>query len=194
MRRNFELLSDSEIVGMIAAGKEEALAALYDRHAARLYGLALRILKDQSQAEEALQDTFLSVWKNAQRFDKHIGDPLAWMMIMCRNRSIDRLRSKERSRTRSAALSEGSLQIKLEWHAQHPLEAINLDEQRTRVVRAMMKLPDDQRLPIEMAFFDGLTQSEIAHALNLPLGTIKTRIRLGMQKLKSLLQENFAVS
>ena len=181
--------SDSALFAEIARKKAEALAVLYDRHAARLYGLALKILKDPALAEDVLQDLFLYLWQNAEKFEERRGQPLAWMMILCRNRAIDKLRAREKRQSRSAAIGEATLALPSFDESESPFAIVHSKETLTRITAALDSLPSEQRTPIDLAFFGGLSQSEISEKLNIPLGTIKTRIRLGMQKLSELLKD-----
>ncbi|MFQ5674928.1 MAG: sigma-70 family RNA polymerase sigma factor [bacterium] len=179
--------SDLELFEQMADKQSWALAALYDRHASRLFGLALKILKDPTLAEDALQDVFLHIWRKAALFNQKCGNPLGWMFIVCRNSCIDKLRAKERAYTRSSFVED----LMQQWHwgaGEDPFKKASDSQLQEVVVKALEQLSVEQRTPIEMAFFEGFTQSEIAKELELPLGTIKTRIRLGMRKLRNLMQ------
>lgn len=177
--------SDADLFDEIAQGQAWALSALYDRYSARLYGLALKILQDRSLAEDVLQDIFLNIWDNPKKFDKSRGAPVAWLMISCRNRCIDKLRSREKATQKTAILDEEKLSnISL---FENPLDVIELNEMQKSIANALSQLPEEQRVTIEKAYFEGLSQSELSDVLQLPLGTIKTRMRLGMQKLRSLI-------
>ncbi len=181
--------SDSALFAEIAHRKAEALATLYDRHAARLYGLALKILKDPVLAEDVLQDLFLYLWQNAEKFEERRGQALAWMMILCRNRAIDKLRARGKRQSRSAAIGDEILAVPSFDESESPFEIVHSKETLKRIAAAMDELPKEQRTPIDLAFFGGLSQSEISEKLKIPLGTTKTRIRLGMQKLSDLLKD-----
>ena len=190
-KKDVESFSDAELFEEIVRKQAWAFSAIYDRHSPQLYGLALKILKDQALAKDVLQETFLTIWKNAGQFDKSRGNPLVWMMVVCRNRSIDTLRWIEKRNKRLANLNEAALQNVESWSEKYPLESIDQNEMKTIITKALDRLPENQRLPIEMAYFGGFSQSEISNELQLPLGTIKTRIRLGMQKLRSLIKESW---
>lgn len=179
--------TDFELFEEVANKQSWALAALYDRHAPRLFGLAVRILKDHPLAEDALQDVFLNIWRKAALFDKKRGNPVGWMIILCRNGCIDKLRAKERAFKRSGVF-EDCMHGQDLGAAEDPLEKANDSQMQGAIMKALEQLSVEQRTPIEMAFFEGFTQSEIAKELELPLGTIKTRIRLGMRKLRNLMQ------
>ena len=176
--------SDQELLENIARQDKNAFAILYDRHSAKLFGLAIQILKDRPLAEDVLQDIYLSLWKNAGAFDPQKGKPVTWLLVLCRNRCIDKLRQKERRQRRTTDLDETTLQSIEMNESESPLEFVHQKEVQKVVTRALEGLPEEQRVPIEMAYFKGMSQSEIAKDLNLPLGTVKTRTRLGMQKLK----------
>ena len=187
-KTDWEQLTDVELFEEIAKKQAWALEAIYDRHASHLNGLALKILKDEYLAEEVLQDIFLNIWKKPNQFNKSKGSPLGWMMVLCRNRSIDKLRAKQSAVERSASLNEDMLFQDELWSVDNPFETLDYKELQTRIKGALEQLPGEQCLPIEMAFYQGFSQTEISDQLNLPLGTVKTRIRLGMQKLRSMRQ------
>lgn len=167
----------------IAKGDQDAFAAFYDRYSAVLFSIAFRVLNDQTGAQDVLQDVFLQIWAKASTYDPARGKPLTWAVTMTRNKAIDRLRSRQRR----ARLKD---EVERETMPDDPANSrVALDEVLTRekgeMVRAAVKdLPDEQRKAIEMAFFSGLTQTEIAEKLGAPLGTIKARIRRGMMKLR----------
>jgi len=175
---------DNALIQLVANGDSAALAALYDRYGRLAYGLAYRVLSDGSAAEEAVQDAFLQVWRKASTFDPERGAGFrAWLLTIVHHRSIDTVRRRSR---------HGSREVELDPSAQYqgdPDPAIevltNLD--RAQVQRAMATLPDDQRKVIEMAYFEGLTHREIAEWHDLPLGTVKGRLRLGLHKMHDAL-------
>jgi RNA polymerase sigma-70 factor, ECF subfamily len=174
--------SDLDAIGRVARGDGDALAALYDRHSRPVYSLAFRVLGDTREAEEVVQDVFAQAWRQAARYDTSRGAVVAWLLVMTRSRSIDRLRSR-RGLPPLAGDSEQTLGV-LSDPAAGPERAALSAEQRSQVKTALGELPLVQRLAIELAFYEGLTHVEIAERLELPLGTIKTRIRLGLMKLK----------
>ena len=177
--------SDAFLLTEIAKKETWALSVLYERYSARLYGLALKILKDESLAQDVVQDIFLKVWQNADKFEKSRGSAIAWLMILCRNRSIDKLRQREKSTKRSTVFNE-ELNIATSFF-ENPQETVEQNELQKTITNALSQLPQEQRTAIEMAFYQGFSQSEISDELKVPLGTIKTRIRLGMQKLRDFL-------
>lgn len=174
--------SDVELLRAVAGGDEAALAALYDRYRLILFGLLLRILHSRAEAEDCLQEIFLQVWRKASDFDEARGRPFTWLVTLARSRAIDRLRALgSRDRTAQDAAREA-----VEETSDAVTDAIR-SERSAVVRRALNSIPDEQRRVLEMAYFDGLTQSEIAEQLGQPLGTVKTRTRSGMTKLRELL-------
>ena len=173
-----------ELLHAIARGDEQALASLYDRYKVILFGLVLRILRRRDEAEDVLQELFLQVWKRATDFDAARGRPFTWLVTMARSRAIDRLRSLD---ARNRAGVEAARAAGEEW-ADAVTDAIR-SEQGEIVRRALAELPEEQRRALLLAYFEGLTQTEIAARLNAPLGTIKTRMRSGMIRLRELLRE-----
>lgn len=172
-------------VGQMAQGDESALALLYDASNRLVYGLALRILGEAGAAEEVTLDVYLQVWKQANRFDVARGRVSTWLMTIARSRAIDKLRAKPQETAQSETLEAVA---ETESDNPDPEEFSAIAEQQAQVRKALSVLTDEQRHAIELAFFGGLSQSEIALKLNEPLGTIKTRIRNGMLKLRELLQ------
>lgn len=180
------LTSDVELLHAIARGDEQALASLYDRYRVILFSLVLRILHSRDDAEDVLQELFLQVWKRASDFDESRGRPFTWLVTLARSRAIDRLRSQG-ARDRAVAESARDAVAADEW-VDAVDEAIR-SEQSAVVRRALAELPEEQRRALLLAYFEGLTQTEIAARLGAPLGTIKTRMRSGMMKLRELLRE-----
>jgi RNA polymerase sigma-70 factor (ECF subfamily) len=178
------LTSDVELLRAIAGGDEQALASLYDRYRLILFGLVLRILHSRDEAEDVLQELFLQVWKRASDFDEARGRPFTWLVTLARSRAIDRLRSlnaRERTATESARAAG------TESWSDAVDDAIRSEESAV-VRRALAELPEEQRHALMLAYFEGLTQTEIARRLDAPLGTVKTRMRAGMIKLRELLR------
>ena len=173
-----------EWVSQVAQGEESALALLYDASSRLVYGLALRILGEAGAAEEVTLDVYLQVWRQANRFDPARGRVSTWLMNMARSRAIDKLRVKPRELWQSETL-EAVTETQSERPG--PEHSAAVAQQRAQVRKALGTLSDEQRHAIELAYFSGLSQSEIALKLNEPLGTIKTRIRNGMLKLRELL-------
>jgi RNA polymerase sigma-70 factor (ECF subfamily) len=172
------------LIARTGGGDQEALAALYDGTSALVHGLALRILGDRGAAEEVTADVYLQVWRQAVRYDEARGGPLAWLLTLARSRTIDRLRAGAGRRERTEPLA---FALGVPSGAPGPEECSVAGERRRFVQRALDRLPLQQRRPIELAYFDGLTHTEIAATLGEPLGTVKTRVRLGMARLREAL-------
>jgi RNA polymerase sigma-70 factor (ECF subfamily) len=179
-----ETRTDIALLDRIVARDEQAVAELYDRHHRLLFGLILRILRDRSEAEEVLQEVFVLVWTRAETYNVALGSPAAWLVRIARNRGIDRLRANN---VRVRAVESAPLPVA----ADSPETRAALSEQQRAVACALQSLPQDQRVLIEQAYFLGLTQSELAERFNLPLGTVKTRIRTGMMALRGQLAQVF---
>ena len=171
----------------VAAGDVAALRALYDEHAPRAIAIAMRILRNVEEAEDVVQDTFLEVWRRSAQFDDARGTAIAWIVTIARSRAIDRLRATQ---TAGRAL-DGVVANEDVMRTALPSPVDRMEERRegTRVATALAALPAPQRETIELAYFEGLSQSEIAVKTGSPLGTVKMRVKLAMQKLSGLLRE-----
>jgi RNA polymerase sigma-70 factor (ECF subfamily) len=176
-------ISDNDLLHAIARGDEAALAACYDRYRVILFSQIVRILNDRQEAEDCLQEVFLQVWRRARDFDESRGRAFTWLVTIARSRALDRLRA---SGSRLRLVNEA---------AQTPQEEVGdavkevVQSEEGAIVReALAELPEDQRHALLLAYFEGLTQTEIAARLGDPLGTVKTRMRSGMIKLRELLQ------
>ena len=185
-RQNPESIKLLGLLQQMAKGEHTALAGCYDVMGPVVFSLAVRMLRDRPAAEDVTQDIFVQVWRQAANYDTTRGSPEAWMMMIARTRILDRLRS------RSAGVILKPVGDNLpevpdaeDW----PEDLAVSREDAVNVRRALAELPHDQKHAIELAFFDGLTHVEISEKLNVPLGTIKTRIRLGLLKIKDYLQE-----
>ncbi|HEV8316548.1 MAG TPA: sigma-70 family RNA polymerase sigma factor [Vicinamibacterales bacterium] len=183
--------ADLECIGLLAAGDAAALAWLYDRHAKPVYSLALRIIDDEAEAEDVVQDVFAQAWRQASRYDATRGPVAAWLLTMARTRAIDRLRAR-RVRPEGQVVSDERVMQDLQAPGTNIAEELLTEEQARRVRAALGELPLMQRLPLELAYYEGLSQREIAERLEQPLGTVKTRIRLGLLKLRDALAEEQA--
>ncbi len=167
----------------VAQHDEAALAELYDRYARVLYSVAFRSLRSAEESEEVVLDVFAQVWRTAARYDVTKGRVDSWLFMMTRSRVLDRLRNLQRT-TKVTLASENFAEIQATTPGVDPLENVLIAERRDRVLAALSQLPKEQRQVIELAYYKGLTQSEIAAQTNLSLGTVKTRVRLGLSKLR----------
>ena len=182
MRSEQVQANDVELLKGVASQDEAALAQLYDRYRVILFGLLVRILNNREEAEDVLQEVFLQVWRRAADFDETRGRPFTWLVTLARSRGIDRLRAlAARERTAVAGARDEAEAV-----SDAASDAFR-SEQRGLVTNALAQLPDEQQHPLMLAYFDGLTQTEIAARLGAPLGTVKTRMRTGMMKLRELL-------
>ena len=178
--------SDAELLRLVAGGDEAALASIYDQYASILLGLLLRILRSRGEAEDVLQEVFLQVWRRAGDFDESRGRGFTWLVTLARSRAIDRLRALDsRSRTAAASASEPS-----DFVSDASADTFRA-EQREIVQAALAQLPDEQRRTLLLAYEEGLTQTEIAERTGQPLGTVKTRTRSGLMKLREMLRDKF---
>jgi RNA polymerase sigma factor (sigma-70 family) len=184
-RNDLGHLSDEALLALVSRGDDAALGQLYDRYGRIAYGLALRIVRDRALAEDAVQEGFLAVWRSAGTFRAEHGKPSTWILTLVHRRAVDLVRREERRRADP-----------IDEVAQHdPAGSEATDEeawlraQRQVVQEALRKLPPDQREAIELAYYGGFTQSELAERLGQPLGTIKSRMFAGLRRLRELLAE-----
>jgi RNA polymerase sigma-70 factor (ECF subfamily) len=179
---------DLDCLRHLSSGDQASASALYNRHARPVYSLILRIVGDEGEAEDVLQDVFAQAFRQAARYDASRGPVAAWLLMMARSRSIDRVRSR---RSRPEAQTSDDEHAMDEMPGSMPDAASSmLDEEQARIVRrALVALPPIQRVAVELAYYDGLSHREIADRLEEPLGTVKTRIRLGLLKLRDALTE-----
>ena len=172
----------------VANGDREAFSRFYDRYAALVFTFALRLLQLPADAEDLLQDVFLQVWRQAGSYSQERGSPEAWLLMMTRSRAIDKLRSLRRREQRAASSEEAG--VAGEGGAVESGAAAS--EARLTVHGALARLPEAQRTVLELAYFDGLSQSEIATRLGEPLGPVKTRMRAGLERLRRFLGDKNA--
>jgi RNA polymerase sigma-70 factor, ECF subfamily len=183
VNRQLAHLSDEALVALAARSEQSALAELYDRYGRTAYGLALRILRDQALAEDAVQEAFLAVWRTASRFVPERGRASTWILTLVHRRAVDAVRREQRRRADSLdpaaePAAEGGVE-----------EDAWLRFQRERVQDALSRLPDAQREALELAYYGGFSQSELAERLGQPLGTIKSRMFGGLSRMRELLGE-----
>jgi RNA polymerase sigma-70 factor (ECF subfamily) len=185
--------SDADLLTRAAHGDERAVATLFDRFAPVLHAVAFRILRDRADAEEVVVDAFAQAWRESERFDATRGSVAAWLTVIARSRALDLLRARtRRERLTANAQDTDPMMTPGMGEATPPTDArLGAAERRKRVAAALALLSEPQRTAIELAFFEGLSHSEIAERLAQPLGTIKTRVRLGMQKLRDELRPYF---
>ena len=180
-----EGLADPDLVAQLAAGSQEALAELYDRYGRLAYSVALRVLGDPGRAEDAVQEAFLKIWHNAASFDVRRGSLRTWLLTLVRNRSIDYLRGRGAHERQELELQPALAEVE---PRSDPWREVSLSLERTAVREAMGSLPAEQRQAVELAYFSGYSQREIADMTSVPLSTVKGRMRLALEKLSSYLQ------
>ncbi len=178
---------DSALVLSMTSGDASAMSTLYDRYAPGLFGLALRITREHADAEEVVVDTFAQAWREAARFEGGRGSVAAWLVTIARSRALDLLRARSRrGKLVDAAEADTTVPAAMGSGFASPVAGVLADERARKIQDALLVLPDAQRTAIELAYFEGLSQSEIAERLNEPLGTVKTRLRLGLRKMRDL--------
>ncbi len=181
-------LSDETLLRLIARSQENALSELYDRYSRLVFSVALNTLSDSGRAEEVTQDVFERVWEKARTYSAEQGRVVTWLTSIARHRSIDLFR-QFRSRHEDLQIAWQEAEMVDLPDGQNVEWEVDLAQRQQRIRRAVALLPADQKQAVAMAFFQGLSHPEIAAALGEPLGTVKTRIRLGMQKLRNLLHD-----
>jgi len=187
MSRNVADLSDAELIELVANGEARALEVLYDRYSRVVYSFALRIVGDPQLAEEILQEVFFRVWQQGSGFQSNRGTLITWLLSITHNLAIDEVRKRNR-RPQKADSEDPELVLGGMADESTDIEQeVWLSGVRTAIVEALDRVPKEQRVVIELAYFRGLTQREIAETLGQPLGTVKTRMRLGLQKLREQL-------
>ncbi|MDX6634936.1 MAG: hypothetical protein QOF06_1139 [Solirubrobacterales bacterium] len=189
-REKAERLADEELMPLVGRHDPEAFEVLYDRHGGAAYSLAYRIVGDRAAAEEVTQEAFISVWRSGARFDATRGSVRSWLLSVVRNRAIDFLRSRAGKAPKLTFDDDAVLE-------QRPAQERTEDEALQRetaaeIQGALGKLPGEQSKVIELAYFGGFSHSEIARILNLPMGTVKGRMRLGLEKIRGELAEGLA--
>jgi RNA polymerase sigma-70 factor, ECF subfamily len=178
---------DESLVRRMAAGDEQALGALYDRWSAVVHGVVSRLLRQPDDVEDVVEETFWQAWRQAGRFDRSRGAVQTWLLTIARSRALDRVRSVRRRREEPLEGDDGQAVVQQVAEGDPGLDA-EASERRRIVVAALAGLPAEQREALELGYFGGLSQTEIAERTGQPLGTVKTRMRLAMQKLRSQLQ------
>jgi RNA polymerase sigma-70 factor, ECF subfamily len=180
-------MASADLIRQMAAGDRQAFALFYDRHAPVVFPLILRIVRERADASDVLQEVFWEAWRDAGAYDASRGSPEAWMVMRARARAIDRIRAtRRRSETFVAPLDEAMAAAP----SHEAGDAADRAADRGTILNALDRLPDSQREVIELAYYHGLTQTEIADRLQQPLGTVKTRIRLGLERLREVVKAN----
>lgn len=173
-------LSNEELLQLVATGDRDAFAELYDRTAPRIFGLVKRLLRDHAQSEEVTQEIFLEIWQTAARYDPTKGGSMAWMLTMTHRRAVDRVRASQASRDRD-------VRIGIRDHGpafDSVVEDVEVRIESERVKEAMMRLTELQRQAVQLAYFGGYSHREVSAMLSVPIGTVKTRLRDGMIRLR----------
>jgi RNA polymerase sigma-70 factor (ECF subfamily) len=179
---------DADLLTLIAKGDRRAFGQLYDRSSPVLFTLSLKMLGDREEAEDLLQEVYTEVWRKSVRYDERRGTPMAWLITLTRSRGIDRIRARtSRGHGMTESIQDAPI-ADTQAHDPTPFDQQADAEVRAFVMRALVELPAAQRQALELAYYEGLSHSEIAERLKEPVGTIKTRIKLGMSKLKTALQ------
>ena len=184
---------DVALMRRIVEADETALGALYDRWVRSLYSLVLHLLKDADEAEDVVEETFWQAWKKADSYEPSKGAVSTWLLTIGRRKALDRLRAKKRSREELTS-SDRAVFADLPSGDPDPSDDVERSELREKVRAALNELPDEQREVLELGYFSGMSQSEIAEATGEPLGTVKTRMRLAMQKLREPLSMHRGVT
>ena len=173
-------LSNEDLLQQVATGDREAFAQLYDRTAPRVFGLVKRLLRDHAQSEEVTQEIFLEIWQTATRYDTSKGGAIAWMLTMTHRRAVDRVRASQASRDRDTRIGIRDYPTDFDSVA----ENVEVRLESERVKEAMMRLTELQRQAVQLAYFGGYSHSEVSAMLSVPIGTVKTRLRDGMIRLR----------
>ncbi|MBI1786729.1 MAG: sigma-70 family RNA polymerase sigma factor [Acidobacteria bacterium] len=174
-----------ECVQRAASGDQSGLAALYDQSSPLVFAIAVRILMDRADAEEVTVDVYSQVWRHAGSFDRRRGSVVSWLMMLARSRALDRLRTRA---SRARREGPGLAGVRMVSPENNPEEAAVVDQTRQRMAVALAALAPEQREVIELAYYSGYSHSQMAERLGQPVGTVKTRIRLGMMKLRAALE------
>jgi RNA polymerase sigma-70 factor (ECF subfamily) len=174
--------SEHELAARLQRGDAASIESLYDRYGRLAYSLAYRVLNDAASAEEIVQEAFLALWRNASSFDASRGTLRAWLLAIVRNRAIDRIRGNRGQQSTASIEHMGRMaEVPDAW------ETVSIELERKQVREAVAALPDEQRRTLELAYFGGLTHNEIARQMDVPLGTVKGRMRIGLEKVRSFL-------
>ena len=174
------LVTSEDLLGRVAQGDQAAFAELYDRTAPRVFGLVKRLLRDHAQSEEVTQEIFLEIWQNATRYEPAKGGAISWMLTMTHRRAVDRIRASQASRDRDTRIGIRDYAPEFDSVA----ENVEVQIESERVKEAMKRLTELQRQAVQLAYFGGYSHSEVSAMLKVPIGTVKTRLRDGMIRLR----------
>ncbi|QOJ29577.1 MAG: sigma-70 family RNA polymerase sigma factor [Ignavibacteriales bacterium] len=181
--------AEVNIIKEIVHKQERALGELYDLYGSLCYRIIYRITRDRMLSEELLQNVFIKIWENAESFSEQKGSVYSWITAMTRNLAIDKIRSKEFKEAQQFSETPDDFSEHENSVTRNGLQSMLIDETAERIIKALKQIPPEQKLVIEMSFFEGMTHTEISDTLELPLGTIKTRMRQGLIKLHRLLEQ-----
>lgn len=186
---DYEGLEDRQLIHRIALDDQAAVEALYGRYSTAVYSLAMYMLKQEALAEDATQETFLNIWLKASSFNADRGQPKSWIMSVAHHKIVDLIRSRRRTSYMTDPGGDETLELLPSSQASTE-EQVEQTLQRERILKALAVLPEAQREVVMLAYFEGYSQSEMAEKLGQPLGTVKTRVRLAMQKLRAVLEQD----
>lgn len=172
----------SNLIIKVSEGDERSLEELYDKTSSIVFGLILKILSDRQEAEEVLGDIYMQIWERSSTYDPELSKPVSWILMITRSRSIDKIRAGSKRKALSDPINDA-----IAGHGNNPETNSIIDEKRKIIRNALSELDDNQKKAIELAYFFGMSQSEIAEEMNKPLGTVKSWIRFGMKKLRDKL-------
>jgi RNA polymerase sigma-70 factor (ECF subfamily) len=173
-------VSLNDLLGLVAEGNQNAFGQLYDQLSSRVLGLVRRLLKDHAQSEEVTQEIFLEVWQNAQRYDPSKGSATTWILTMAHRRAVDRIRSSQSTRDRDTKIGLRDMETAYDSVS----ESVEITVEHERVGKALQRLTELQRQAVTLAYYGGYSHSEVAEMLKVPIGTVKTRLRDGMIRLR----------
>jgi RNA polymerase sigma-70 factor, ECF subfamily len=173
-------LGDEDLLLRIAGGDDQAFAALYDRYSARVFGLIKKILRDSAEAEDVLQEVMWEVWRKASHFEARLGSPTSWILMLARARAIDRVRSLQR---RAKHAADFALEA-----SEEPVFSHETMLEGSAALKLLEALPEEQRTVIALAFYNGLSREQIAELQGIPVGTVKTRIRNGVMRMREMFE------
>ena len=186
---DYEGLEDRQLIHRITLDDQAALEALYGRYSTAVYSLAMYMLKQEALAEDATQETFLNIWLKASSFNSDRGQPKSWIMSVAHHKIVDLIRSRRRTSYMTDPGGDETLELLPSGQASTE-EQVEQTLQRERILKALTLLPEAQQEVVMLAYFEGYSQSEMAEKLGQPLGTVKTRVRLAMQKLRAALEQD----